>query len=135
MGSLVWRERSVQRREGGCTPRVHRTELGLEDVRPVSWLDEHELILVCDVQWLRLVCLKGEVKRVLPGLEQRVKRGAVPSLVLLRDELGAPEAELRWTAAGCEDRRVVDGHEECLVLHRPPKRGRGDAVAEELDVL
>lgn len=77
------------------------------------------------------------MKRGFAGLELCVKRGAVPSLVLLRDELGATETELRWTAAATrrKDRRVVDGHEDCLVLHWCPKRGAGDAVAEELDVL
>ena len=50
------------------------------------------------------------MKRVFASLEQCVERGAVPSLVLLRDELGATETKLRWTAAGREDRRVVDSH-------------------------
>jgi hypothetical protein len=124
---------SPTRRRG--TPRAHRTELGFEDVRPIIWLDKHDLILVSEVQWLRGVRLNGEVKPALTALEQRIERGAIPALVLLRDELGATEAGLRWTAAGREDRRVVDGHAECLVRRRPPKRGRVDAFAEELDVL
>ena len=49
MGSLVWCERSVQRREEGVTRRAYRTNLGLEVMRPIIWLDEHDLVLVCDV--------------------------------------------------------------------------------------
>ena len=69
------------------------------------------------------------------ALDLRVELGAVPFLVLLRDELAAAEAELRRIIAGREDRRVVDGRADCLLLHRLPKRRRGDAVAEELEVL
>ena len=104
-------------------------------MRPVRWLDKQGLVLVCEVQWLRGVRLHREVEGRLAGLELCVERGAVPGLVLLRDEFAAAEAELRSTGSGREDRRVVDGHEDCLVRRRTPKRRRGDAVAEELEVL
>ena len=92
---------------------------------------------MCEVQWLREVCLHREVERRFAGLELCVERGAVPGLVLLRDELAAAEAELRWTESRREDGRVVNGHANWLVWHLSPKRRleQVGAVAEELKVL
>ena len=77
----------------------HHTGLEVEDVRPVGWLDEHGLILMCDVQSRRRVLLHREVECCDAALELRVERGAVSGLVLLSDELAAAEAELRLTGA------------------------------------
>jgi hypothetical protein len=120
---------------GQSNSEGHHTGLEFEDVRPIIWLDERSLILMCEVQRPLGVRLHREVEHRDVALELRVKRGAVPSLVLLRDELAAAEAELRLTGAWREYRRVVDGHTICLLLHRLPERRRGEAIAEELEVL
>lgn len=113
------------------------SDLEVEDVRPVTRLDEHGLILVLEVQLPLRVRLHRKMERGEAALELlRVERGAVPARVRLRDELAAAEAELRRVGAGREDGRVVDGRAERLLLHRLPERRRGeDAVREESEVV
>lgn len=78
----------------GLTQRYH-TSLEVKDVPPVIWLDEHGLILMCEVQRSIGVRLHREVECRCTALDQRVEFGAIIGLVLLRDELATAEAELR----------------------------------------
>ena len=61
-------------------------------MRTVVRLDEHGLVLVCEIQRLIFVCVYREVERRGVTLERRIERGAVSALRFLRDELAAAEA-------------------------------------------
>lgn len=73
-----------------CVPA--RTNLEVEDVRSVTWLDPHGLVFVRVIQWSVFVCIYREVERCDATLERFIERGAVSVLGFLRDNLAATEA-------------------------------------------
>ena len=111
------------------------TNLEVEDVRAVTRLDEHGLVLVCVIQRPIFVRIYREVERRGATLERRIERGAVSVLGFLRDELAAAEAQLRLRAASRgENGRIVDGDTDGL-LRYGPYRGRVEGIAQKVEVL
>lgn len=111
-----------------------RTDLQVEDVRPVAWLDPHGLVLVRVIQRSAFVRIYREVERRGAALERCVERGAVSVLGFLRDDLAAAEAQLGRAAPWGENRRIVDGDTDGLLRHGP-YRGRVEGVAQKAEVL
>ena len=110
------------------------TNLEVEDVRAVTRLDEHGLVLVCVIQRPIFVRIYREVERRGATLERRIERGAVSVLGFLRDELAAAEAQLWRAAAWGENGRIVDGDTDGL-LRYGPYWGRVEGVAQKMEVL
>jgi hypothetical protein len=75
-------------------------------MRPVVWLDKHNLILVTIIQWPFLVHLDGKMKRSDAHFHDGIQSGG--AAIRLADEFRAPEAILWHTSTWHEDRAIVD---------------------------
>ena len=106
-------------------------------MRPITRLNEHNLVLVRIVQRMGLVALDREVEHRHARLQDRVQVVVVP--VVCRNELGAAEAELGAATSGNEDRRVVDSDGDDLLAGQNkslvPERRRELSMAEEFGIL
>lgn len=78
-------------------------------------LDPHHLVLVIEVQRPVRVGFDGEMEHRRARLEL-VEQILVVDAVVCGDEVCPAEPKLRWTAAGDEDRRVVDGDGDDLFV-------------------
>jgi hypothetical protein len=83
-------------------------------VRSVTRFDEHDLILVIEVEWLAIIRSDGEVERGSVNLRDRRELGNAE--VLLSNQFGPPESELgiAGIASRNEDRAVVDGNSDYI---------------------
>lgn len=73
---------------------------------PIARFYEHDLIFVAVIQWPFIVGHDGEMKDRDTCLHDRYEARRIP--LFLRDNIRAPKAELRGTAAREENRAIVD---------------------------
>lgn len=67
------------------------TELGFKDMRSIIRFDEHDLILMGEVQWLAVICRDREVERGSANLGGRRELG---NARVLGNQFRPPESEL-----------------------------------------
>jgi len=113
---------------------VTPTNLEIKDMRPVTRLYPHGLVLVCVIQWPLCVCMDGEVECRHATLKHRIERCTVSVLGWLCDDFAAAETQLRRAIPGSEDRRIVDDDADWLLIY-VPYRCRAVGAAEKLEVL
>lgn len=104
---------------------------------PVTRFDEHDLILVAEVEWFAIIRSHGEVERGSANLRDRREIGN--AVVLASNQLCPPESELGIgeIASGDEDRAVVDRNIDCnfgVTGSAAPER-RWGYTGDELSIL
>ena len=78
------------------------TELYFKNMGSITRFDEHDLILVGEVEWFGIIHSDREVKRGSVDLRDRRELGDAG--VLLSNQLSPPESELRIASIASRDK-------------------------------
>ena len=114
------------------------TKLYSKYVRSVIRFDEHNLILVGEVEWFAIIRSDREVERGSVNLRDRRELGN--ARILLGNQFCPPESELGIVdnASRNKDRAIVDGNGNdifCVTEWVAPEWRWEKSVANELGVL
>ena len=114
------------------------TELSFKDMRSVTRLNEHNLILVGEVEWLGVVQGNRKVERGSVNLGDRRELGN--ARIFLSDQLRPPESKLRVAGVASRDkhRAIIDRNGDHIFGTTEwvaPERGWVKSATHELGVL